>query len=962
MKGLRTWKICLIMAVMLLLFSSCMPEESFLDIECSTFNDCEIGERCYKAKCLNNLMEPKNPLDEREEFAGIEYITNKIFYHGRVSVPDNYILPYRYMRVRYGKDRLLQNVDEVNGTFWVRINAVGTTLLVLETNYEDESKNVPLMLTVFPSNGENYFKRKNIEFSVRETAVALIFLQPGLATTTNPLYNAALLEMIRGLESTKTLIRILRDKMTTMTPSIVLSGDIDIQNAIASAINELYFGKQETSGLMPTPVPMTGLVVTEDDHTENFHNSVLREFPKEPREDEVDGVFVKYFNEAGPAVKAYNTRPRWVYFYVDDMPRESMIPGEPDYDGIDPDALPSFIVPPKYYVSPTIRHKVQRFIVDNDEYLTETLIVEGQPNRLSSEIATFFDYVPETEKTSLRFKGRDIQEGLLVSYFPAPGSAELEDRSLDPLWASYFTQIMLPLIMISSDVNDNFLRVLLNYDRVVNKGMRQHPVFVITEGIRKRGIGLRVNDFMRTRKNYLNTPMYKRDLYVNVMNVLLSSFSAETRSSRAFLEDIEKLTESRAYVDQLMEVSNLIFRQMFPVDIVNRFEGMDTPIIEFTDEIFNFEGRGEDIYYFNETAKEDDNGDDPDDDIYIEPFPTDEFVCAQERCLCSAAGGFDTSSFQIQDTPGCMLFVPAANRAFLMGSNTKEAFPMEGPPHWVTVHENFLIDKYEVTVAQYKRFLNDPDNHHWLPENAIEPDDDHGMEKCWGNDKYLEEWFHEYSKNKYIESPRNDRMPVTSVCWYAAKAYCEWAGKRLPTEIEWEYAAKASDDCVCLDMDSDCKESGRRCPEMPWGTSFWDSMYLPYRANYRNSNDPFEPSRLLKENVDADTLAILFPEPHVTPVGFFNGSKYDAFTTRDGRSPSGVYDMAGNAEEWVGTRFFYYSDLFEGGFPIPVGDQRSVRGGSWKTSRRLIRTTFRRGVNPQYNSNSIGFRCAMDVE
>ncbi len=914
---------------------SCEPEKSHFGIACATFEDCDLGERCFEGRCVKNLKDPKNPMEEQEEFAGLTYATTKIFYNGRVNLPDKFILPYGNLRVLYGKDNYRQSVDPVNGTFWLRLNAVGTSLLILETNYPEEDRNVPIFLTIFPANGDSYFRRNNIEFSVRETAAALVFLQPALPATVNPYFNAALLERIRNLTVMPYLQRVIEDKMTIFSPAVVVSGDIDIQNVVAAAVDELF---TELSTAPASSLGPLGLV-NEDDTTEKFYRVPFKEV-LQPDPKEVDNVYIKYYDDNGPAVKAFNNLPRWVFYFVDAMPVEASLPGEISDPGIDKEADPALIVPPKNYVSPKLRYIVQRFVNERGDLIENNVLAEGQSNTINAEINTYYSFEPVTEKTPIKFKKKEIDQGFLVGYFPGPDLGELEARAMDALWATYFTQLVLPVVQLSGDISDDFKTVLLNYDQVSGKSIAEHPAYIIAKGIRDHGLGLRVNDFMRKRKSSFDALLYKRDLYEKVMEVFLNAFQGRTVSSQSFLADVLEKTGSPSFVAQLQKAAGIVYGQIAPPDIVRRFRGMDTPVFEFTDAVFNHD-TGTDLYYFNEA---DEVLTDDDDTI---PYPTQANVWTKGMCDCAST-----------DVPGCMVFVAAAGKNFSMGSDGgsgwfgAEAYEAEKPRHRVTLEKNFYIDKYEVTVAQYKQFLNDPENKEWLPKYASI-----GVGKCFGDDDYLSVW----NQPAYLKGEK-ELFPVTTVCWYAANAYCKWAGRRLPTEEEWEFAARAFGDCVCNATDTTCISNNAECNEYPWGNEeVFNAASIPYRANYRNSGDPYEPSKLEKEKIDKSILDLMYPAPNLTPVGYFNGTVYPNFNSKPGLSPYGLHDMAGNAEEWTSTRFYYYSDLTEGGVPTPVGDQRTIRGGSWASTRHLVRTSYRRGVNPQNNSNMIGFRCAMDA-
>ncbi|MCK5809234.1 hypothetical protein KAH37_09640, partial [bacterium] len=128
----------LFVALMMTVLQSCEPSESHLGIECSTFGDCSRSERCFEARCIDSLQAPTNSLDEKQEFGGVEFVATKVFFNGRVNLPENFMLDYKQLQVMYGRNNLVQNVDKANGSFWARLNYKSTNVLVLQTNYEGD--------------------------------------------------------------------------------------------------------------------------------------------------------------------------------------------------------------------------------------------------------------------------------------------------------------------------------------------------------------------------------------------------------------------------------------------------------------------------------------------------------------------------------------------------------------------------------------------------------------------------------------------------------------------------------------------------------------------------------------------------------------------------------------------------------------------------------------------------------
>lgn len=226
--------------------------------------------------------------------------------------------------------------------------------------------------------------------------------------------------------------------------------------------------------------------------------------------------------------------------------------------------------------------------------------------------------------------------------------------------------------------------------------------------------------------------------------------------------------------------------------------------------------------------------------------------------------------------------VPAG--PFLMGS--EEGAPAERPAHRVVLGA-YYIGKYLVTNAQYERFVKDTG--HRVPYL----DDPRAQSENW-------------DRESRTYPPGRARHPVVLVSWHDAQAYCAWAGGRLPTEAEWEKAARG----------------GLEGKRYPWG----DEIH-PGLANY-------------------DT------QSGTTPVGTYPPNGY------------GLYDMAGNVWEWVADWYdahYYSTSPVENPQGPQTGTVRVLRGGAWLLFAQFCRVAYRFRNSPDFRFPLIGFRLARSL-
>jgi formylglycine-generating enzyme required for sulfatase activity len=227
-----------------------------------------------------------------------------------------------------------------------------------------------------------------------------------------------------------------------------------------------------------------------------------------------------------------------------------------------------------------------------------------------------------------------------------------------------------------------------------------------------------------------------------------------------------------------------------------------------------------------------------------------------------------------------LVFIPSGE--FPMGADDTdpEAGAVEKPQHWLYLSP-YWIDRTEVTNARYQQCVKAGD---------CQPPEKVGSK----------------TRPAYYNNSQYQDYPVIFVSWEDASAYCHWADRRLPSEAEWEKAARGIDSQL-----------------YPWGDT---------PADYRKANF---------NNLAGDT----------TRVGLYPA----------GASPYGVVDMAGNVAEWVADWYgegYYAASPYKNPPGPKSGEFRMLRGGSWFNTAHALRTTFRLWNYPSLRSETIGFRCA----
>lgn len=274
---------------------------------------------------------------------------------------------------------------------------------------------------------------------------------------------------------------------------------------------------------------------------------------------------------------------------------------------------------------------------------------------------------------------------------------------------------------------------------------------------------------------------------------------------------------------------------------------------------------------------------------------------------------------------------------FLMGTDSEDGFPAdgEGPVREVTV-DSFYMNKTAVTNKEFKKFVQETDYkteaeqfgwsfvfHQFLPSALSQEDLPSPDETPWWKGIKGAYW----EKPEGPKSSISNRMdhPVIHISWNDAIAYCEWAGKRLPTEAEWEYAARG----------------GLKQKRFPWGDNLTPGG--DHRCNIWQGDFP-------GHNTKADGYAGTAPSKSFKPNDY------------------GLYNIAGNVWEWC-------QDWFSANYPLlrikdnpqgpGKGESKVIRGGSYLCHHSYCnryRVAARTSNTPDSSTGNLGFRCVKDLD
>jgi len=256
-----------------------------------------------------------------------------------------------------------------------------------------------------------------------------------------------------------------------------------------------------------------------------------------------------------------------------------------------------------------------------------------------------------------------------------------------------------------------------------------------------------------------------------------------------------------------------------------------------------------------------------------------------------------------------MITIPAGT--FTMGSMEGEL--AESPPHQVTV-SSFKIDRNEVTHRQFAYFVKS--------RSYVTDVERSGKGWHWSREMRWHQlkganWRHPFGPK--TSNTHMDTHPVVQVSWNDARAYCVWAGKRLPTEAEWEFTAR-----------------GKTSRIYAWGDS-------PPHADHHSHASYGSDTCCQASSIDGYL--------YTAPVGSFP----------TGHTDLGVEDLTGNVWEWVEDAYdaaYYKKSQRRNPINTTFTGQRVIRGGGWGNNPWGLRSTLRHANPPDYGLSMVGFRCA----